>query len=58
VHRSGGHGETDSEPSETVTGAIASATKKSRKSINKAIDRVTETIDAASIPLPETPIAV
>ncbi|GFZ49155.1 hypothetical protein JCM24511_06905, partial [Saitozyma sp. JCM 24511] len=55
---SGGHGETDSEPSETVTGAIASATKKSRKSINKAIDRVTETIDAASIPLPETPIAV
>jgi hypothetical protein len=55
---SSSHAETDSEPSNDVAIVAASVVKRGRKSVNKAIERVQETIDAANIPLPETPVPV
>ncbi len=37
---------------------MGSVVVKERKNINKAIDKVQATFDAANIPLPESPITV
>ncbi|WWD00291.1 hypothetical protein V866_007201 [Kwoniella sp. B9012] len=56
--------DSDSEsPTITATAAdvksqIVSTAKSSRKSINKAIDKVQATIDAANVPLPDSPVAL
>ncbi|WWC87213.1 uncharacterized protein L201_002100 [Kwoniella dendrophila CBS 6074] len=41
-----------------IKSTIVSTAKASRKSINKAVDKVQATIEAANIPLPESPIAL
>ncbi|KAK4689777.1 hypothetical protein P7C73_g325, partial [Tremellales sp. Uapishka_1] len=41
-----------------VKSAIMASARKSRKSINKAIEKVQSSFDAASIPLPESPVTV
>lgn len=55
-----GHAENETDASPDLltqaSAAIATATKKPRKSINKAIDRVQEVIDAANVPLPDSPV--
>ncbi|WVW78753.1 hypothetical protein I302_100714 [Kwoniella bestiolae CBS 10118] len=60
---SGTHPPDSDSESPTITAAdvkaqIVSTAKSSRKSINKAVDKVQATIDAANVPLPESPIAL
>ena len=39
-----------------IKAAAEETVKKGRKSMNKAVQRVTDTVDASSIALPESPI--
>ena len=51
------HNETET-PGPDLRNAVDSVVKKSRKSLNKTIDRVTDALDPANIALPESPISV
>lgn len=53
-HTHDNHNESDSE---TTAGDVKAVVRTARKSIGRAVERVQATIDAAGIPLPETPLA-
>ena len=45
-------------PIPEVKDLLGSVVGKGRKSLNKALEKVTSTMDAANIPLPESPLTV